>query len=100
MDYAGSFFPLLDLELLSCPTKVVGGDPTIPNAYLPTFDLRHVAAVDYDFVPEATHLLQLEKPAECAVILRGSLLGSLTGFHHPSASEIRSRMDNLLRDHS
>ena len=73
MDYAGSFFPLLDLELLSCPTKVVGGDPTISNAYLPIFDLRHVAALDYDFVPEATHLLQLEKPAECAVILRDFL---------------------------
>ena len=76
MDYARSFFPLLDLELLSCPTKVVGGDPTIPNAYLPTFDLRHVAAVDYDFVPEATHLLQLEKPAECAAILRDFLAGN------------------------
>ena len=35
-----------------------------------------------------------------AVISRGSLLGLLTGIQHPSASEIRSRMDNLLRDHS
>ena len=70
MDYARSFFALLDLESLACPTKVIGGDPTIRNAYLPSFDLAHVAAVDYDFVPEATHLLQLEKPAECAAATR------------------------------
>ena len=70
MDYARSFFPLLDLDLLYCPTKVIGGDPTIRNAYLPTFDLGQVSAVDYDFVPEATHLLQLEEPKECAAMLR------------------------------
>ena len=70
MDYARSFFPLLDLDLLYCPTKVIGGDPTIGNVYLPTFDLGQVSAVDYDFVPEATHLLQLEEPAKCAAMLR------------------------------
>ena len=31
--------------------------------------------------------------------IRGSPLGSLTGFRHLSASENQSRMDNLLRDH-
>ena len=70
MDYGRSFFPLLDLDLLYCPTKVIGGDPTIRNAYLPTFDLGQVSAVDYDFLPEATHLLQLERPEECAELLR------------------------------
>ena len=31
--------------------------------------------------------------------IRGSLLGSLTGFRHPSASDNQPRMDNPLRDH-
>ena len=70
MDYARSFFPLLDLELIACPTKIIGGDPTLPQAYLPTLDLRLVSAMDYDFIPEATHLLQLEKPAECVAVAR------------------------------
>ena len=26
--------------------------------------------VDYDFIPEATHLLQLERPEECAAAVR------------------------------
>ena len=70
MDYARSFFPLLDLDLLACPTKVVGADPTLPHAYLPTLDQRLASAMDYDFIPEATHFLQLEKPAECAALTR------------------------------
>ncbi len=69
-EYIRGFAPLLDLSLLSCPTKVIGADPTLPYAYLPTFDLSQATAVDYDFVPEATHFLQLEKPAECAELVR------------------------------
>ncbi len=70
MNYARSFFPLLDLEMLTCPTKVIGGDPTLPYAYLPTFDLSSVLSVDYDFIPEATHLLPLEEPGECFAVVR------------------------------
>lgn len=73
MDYVRSFAPLLDLSLLTCPTKVVGADPTLEYAYLPTFDLSHMLTVDYDFLPDATHFLQLEKPAECAAVLRDFL---------------------------
>ena len=69
-EYIRGFAPLLDLSLLSCPTKVIGADPTLPYAYLPTFDLSQATAVDYDFVPEATHLLQLERPGECAALVR------------------------------
>ncbi len=72
-EYVRSFAPLLDLEMLACPTKVVGADPTLPYAYLPTFNLSQAAAIDYDFVPDATHFLQLEKPTECAAILRAFL---------------------------
>ena len=69
-EFVRSFSPLLDLTTLNCPTKVIGADPTLPFTYLPTFDLHHVSAVDYDFVPEATHLLQLEQPEECVALLR------------------------------
>ena len=30
-------------------------------------------SVDYDFVPDATHFLQLEKPDECVASMRGFL---------------------------
>ena len=70
MDYARSFFPLLDLELLSCPTKIIGADPTLPHAYLPTLDQHTASAMDYDFIPDATHFLQLERPKECVQVVR------------------------------
>ena len=70
MDYGRSFFPLLDLELVACPTKIVGADPTLPHAYLPALDQQLASAMDYDFIPEATHFLQLEKPAECVAVAR------------------------------
>ena len=70
MDYARSFFPLIDLEWLSCPTKIIGADPTVPFSFLPTFDVGDVMRVDYDFIPETSHLLQLEKPEECAAAMR------------------------------
>ncbi len=69
-EYTRSFSPLLDLTTLTCPTKVIGADPTLPHAYLPTFNLSHATAVDYDFVPEASHFLQVEKPEECAAMVR------------------------------
>ncbi len=78
-EYIRGFAPLLDLSLLTCPTKVIGADPTLPYAYLPTFDLSQATAVDYDFVPEATHLLQLEKPGECAALVREFLAANGAG---------------------
>ena len=73
MYYARSFFPLIDPELRACPTRIVGADPTLPHAYLPTIDAGDVLKVDYDFIPEATHLLQLERPRECAAATRALL---------------------------
>ena len=72
-EYVRSFAPLLDLSLLYCPTKVIGADPTLPYAYLPSFDLTHIRNVDYDFITDSTHLLQLEKPEECVKMLRAFL---------------------------
>ena len=54
-----------DIRNLPCPTKVIGADPVIPLSFLPSVDLSDMVALDYDFVPETTHFLQLEEPREC-----------------------------------
>ena len=58
-----------DLSRVSCPVKIVGSDPTVPFSFLPTVDLREILALDYDFVPDTTHLLQLERPADCVAAM-------------------------------
>lgn len=58
-----------DLSRVSCPVKIIGSDPTVPFSFLPTVDLREILALDYDFVPDTTHLLQLEQPAECVAAM-------------------------------
>ena len=76
VDYAGIYAVAVDFDSLQCPVKVIGADPTLPYSYLPTLDLSDILSVDYDFLPEATHFLQLEKPAECAAALK-DYLGSI-----------------------
>ena len=78
-EYVRSFAPLLDLTLLTCPTKIIGADPTVPFAYLPTFNLGHILSVDYDFLPDATHFLQLEQPEACVALMREFLDGAGLG---------------------
>ena len=73
IDFSGVYGLLVDFQALRSPTKVIGADPTLPYSYLPTFDCTDIAKVDYDFIPEATHLLQLEQPRECAAALRDFL---------------------------
>ena len=70
VEYAGAFAVLVDFDSLVSPTKVIGADPTLPYSYLPTLDLSDVFTVGYDFLPNATHFLQLEQPEECAKLLR------------------------------
>ncbi len=65
IEYASAFAVLVDFQSLLCPTKVIGADPTLPYSYLPTLDLHDISTVDYDFLPDATHLLLLEQPREC-----------------------------------
>ena len=69
VQYAGPFAVLADFDSLRCPTKVIGADPTLPYSYLPSLDLIDVFTVNYDFLPDATHLLQLERPDECAATM-------------------------------
>ena len=70
VEYAGVFSVMVDFDALVSPTKVMGADPTLPFSYLPTLDLSDILTVDYDFLPEATHFLQLEEPEECAAAVR------------------------------
>lgn len=48
------------------PMKAIGADPTVQFSFLPGFNLRTLAELDYDFIPDKTHFLQLEAPEECA----------------------------------
>ena len=73
INHARAFAVMVDFESFRCPTKVIGADPMLPYSFLPTFDLGHISSVDYDFIPEATHLLQIEKPAECIASMRDFL---------------------------
>ena len=59
----------IDLSKLGFPIKVIGGDPLVPSSFLPTVDPDFVLRVDYDFVPETTHLLQLEDPVSCVALM-------------------------------
>lgn len=70
IEYARTFAVLVDFDTFRCPIKVLGADPTLPYSYLPTLDLSDVLSVDYDFLPETTHFLQLEQPQQCAAVLR------------------------------
>ena len=69
IEYAGAFAVLVDFDAQLCPTKVIGADPTLPFSYLPTVDLSDVFTVGYDFLPDATHFLQLEKPDQCVELM-------------------------------
>ena len=70
INHARAFAVWVDLENLRCPTKVIGADPMLPYSFLPTFDLSHISTMDYDFLPETTHFLQIEQPEECVKVVR------------------------------
>ena len=55
-----------------CPLKMIGGDPTPPEAFEPSVVLQDLARrcdLDYDYVPGTSHFLQLEKPQECVTLV-------------------------------
>ena len=62
-----------DIKHLSCPAKIIGADPMAPFSFLPSVELSDMVALDYDFVPETTHFLQLERPQECIDLMLGFL---------------------------
>ena len=58
----------VDFNSVSCPVKAIGSDPTLRNSYMPGMNLGELMLLDYDFVPETTHLLQIEQPEQCAAL--------------------------------
>lgn len=76
LDYSRIWASVVDFGDFDTPIKVIGADPTLPYSFLPTFDFNEIRLVDYDFIPETTHLLQLEKPGECVEML-DEFLGSV-----------------------
>lgn len=48
-----------------CPVKAISADPTIVGTYLPGEGMEELVHVDYDFVPETSHLHQIEAPNRC-----------------------------------
>ena len=53
------------LDSIDIPVKVIGSDPTAAFSFLPSMDLSTLTVLDYDFIPDTTHLLQLEAPHSC-----------------------------------
>ena len=76
IDYARIFCLAVDFEVMQCPLKVIGADPTVEYSYLPALDLSDVTVVHYDFLPDASHFLLIEQPQESAGVLR-EFLGSI-----------------------
>lgn len=68
-EYASSYVAMISLDELTSPTKVIGADPTVPSSYLPSFNLSDMRKVDYDFLPDTTHLLQIEQPEACVAAM-------------------------------
>ncbi len=67
----------VNVDNLPCPTKAIGADPTVPHSFMPSVDLSELLILDYDFVPETTHLLQLEAPGVCVHFMLEFLAQSL-----------------------
>ena len=49
-------------------SRVVGSDPTTSFSFMPSMDFGEMVRMNYDFLPEATHMLQLEEPEHCVEI--------------------------------
>ena len=65
LHYANS----VEIDALTCPVKVIGSDPAEPHSFLPTVAMDEILQLNYDFIPETTHFLQLEEPDECVATM-------------------------------
>ncbi len=69
LNYFSVYTVLVNFEEMRCPVTVLGADPTLHHAFLPSYRLDEMMACSYDFLPDATHMLFLEKPDACATRL-------------------------------
>ena len=58
----------IDFGRIGCPVKAIGADPTERFSFMPSMDLSVLDNLDYDFLPETTHFLQMEEPEQCAAL--------------------------------
>ena len=58
-------WPPETFDVEDCVVKVIGSDPSMPFSFMPAMDLSTLVQVNYDFVPDTTHLLPLEDPEAC-----------------------------------
>ena len=68
LEHIFSWTMTVDLEEVRCPVKAIGSDPTVANSFMPSMNLDVLIGLDYDFVPETSHFLQLEEPEMCAAL--------------------------------
>ena len=61
-----AFSHMLDPYSLPLPVKAIGADPKLKHYFLPPCALRSTGSLDFESIPDTTHLAQLEKPEECA----------------------------------
>lgn len=60
------FSRLVDPDALPLPVKVIGADPHLRHHFFPPCNLGGARHVNFESLPDTTHLAQLEKPEECA----------------------------------
>ena len=75
LEYLFLWSMTVELDSIACPVKAIGADPTFPYSFMPSMDLSDLVQVNYDFLPETSHLLQLEKPEMCAALTIEFLAG-------------------------
>lgn len=64
-EFISAYAVLVDIQEMQCPIKVIGGDPTSPCTFLPSQHVEELFLADYDFVPDTSHHVQLERPEVC-----------------------------------
>ncbi len=64
-EFISAYAVLVDIRVMQCPVKVIGGDPTLSFAFLPSQHVEELFLADYDFVPDSSHYLQLQFPEVC-----------------------------------
>ena len=73
IDLTRLFAVIVDFDAISCPTKIIGPDPALPYAYVPSYNLNSFVTIDYEYIPQTSHFMQFEKPEHCVQITKNFL---------------------------
>ena len=58
----------IDMGRVGCPVKAISADPTARFSFMPSMDLSELVRLEYDFLPDVTHMLPVEEPDQCAAL--------------------------------